>query len=279
MVLMKPGMNPTTASLTDAEIAADIASVARGLGQTALSRSEYIQHGKFSGYHIYDGGRTWGGLCRLAGIAAKTLEPITDDVYFSRLAAAVEQLGRIPKVSERKRFGLNFSKRRYPTLQAFIDRAIEVGRLAAPVAPPRPAPHPIPPAISRSALTSPPKTARPVPPIPLHTRRGKWERTGIDGFPYAPQDELGVVALFGILCSQGRIGWQVLELRGGKGIDITCFDHAMGREIRVELKHTLSRGSWNHKIEDIDYVVCWLNRWPGFPKPVVVLSELLKNEA
>lgn len=42
----------------------------------------------------------------------------------------------------------------------------------------------------------------------------------------------------------------------------------MGREIRVELKHTLSRVSWNHKVEDLDYVVCWENRWPAFQNPL-----------
>jgi hypothetical protein len=115
-----------------------------------------------------------------------------------------------------------------------------------------------------------------VPPIPTHTRRTKWERTGIDGFPYAPQDELGVVALFGILCATGVIPWQILELRGGKGIDTTCFDHATQKEIHVELKHTLSRTGWNHKVEEVDYVVCWRNAWPEFPKPVLVLREYLR---
>jgi len=272
-------MQMQAASPTDADVAADVKRVAGRLGQKALSRSEYLQHGRFSAYQIYDSGRTWGLLCRLAGVAAKTVEPVSDDVYFERLATAVEQLGRTPKVSERKRFGLNFSKRRYPTLQAFIDRAIALGRLPAPAVAPVSAPSFAPSAVvcsnSSSRLTT---AARSVPPIPLDTKRRKWERTGIDGFPYAPQDELGVVALFGILCSQGRIGWQILELRGGKGIDITCFDHTTSREIRVELKHTLYRGSWNHKVNDVDYVVCWLNRWPQFPKPVVVLSELLKNE-
>ena len=106
----------------------------------------------------------------------------------------------------------------------------------------------------------------------------KWERTGVDGFPYAPHDELGVAALFGILCSKGTIGWQILEMRGSKGIDVTCYDEVMEKNIRVELKHTLSKGSWNHKIEDLDFVVCWENRWPDFPKPVLVLSDLIKTK-
>jgi hypothetical protein len=78
-------------------------------------------------------------------------------------------------------------------------------------------------------------------------------------------------------CSKGKIRWQILEMRGGKGIDITCYDEVMDKSIRVELKHTLSKSSWNHRLEDIDFVVCWENRWPDFPKPVLVLSEIIKE--
>lgn len=120
-----------------------------------------------------------------------------------------------------------------------------------------------------------PPAGRPVPPIPRNTKRARWERTGVSGFPYAPQDELGVVALFAILCATGAIGWEIVEMRGGKGIDVTCFDHVMQRELTVELKFLLSRGTWNHRVEDLDHVVCWENRWLDFPKPVVVLNDLL----
>lgn len=119
----------------------------------------------------------------------------------------------------------------------------------------------------------------PVPPIPRKTKRVRWERTGIKGFPYAPQDEESVVTLFAILCSQGRIDWQILDLNRGKGIDATCYDNALHREVQVELKHTLSRGSWNHPIEDIDYVVCWENRWLDFPKPVIELRGLIQDSS
>ena len=116
-----------------------------------------------------------------------------------------------------------------------------------------------------------------VPPIPSQTRRVNWKRTAVECFPYAPQDEQGVVALFAVLCNGGQIERQILDLNGGRGIDATCYDEAMHREIRVELKHTLSRGSWNHSLQDIDYLVCWENRWPDFPKPVIELKALIKE--
>lgn len=272
--------------VSNSDIVADITHVASKLGRRELSRSEYIQHGHFSHYQIYDGGRTWEELCTAAGVSTRKKEYVSDEVYFARLKEAVESLGRYPKTSERKRFGLNFSKRRYPTLRAFIKQAIRLGILRAAL-------EPVSEPLTVEALSDVPfvndptnKTAsvlqnieqgRSVPPIPRQTRRGKWKRTGIEGFPYAPQDEVGVVAVFAILCGQGHIGWQILDLNGGKGIDATCYDHKIASEIQVEFKHTLSRGSWNHPIEDIDYVVCWQNRWPDFPKPVIELRALVEK--
>lgn len=254
-------------------IISDIARVAKQLHKTKLSRAEYMTHGKYSEYQLYDGGQTWGQLCALAGLGSLKVVEVADDEYFDRLHNAVKQLGRLPKVTERKHFGLNMSKRRYPTLRAFYERAAERG------------------VIEKSLLGSvEPKTlgagpriqfapaqgARSVPPIPAHTRRRKWERTGVDGLPYAPQDELGVVALFAVLCAKHILNWSIIDL-SAKGVDARCHDHDAGNEIRVELKYLLSRSSWNHSFEDVDYVVCWENRWPDFPKPVLALRDVLRD--
>lgn len=184
----------------------------------------------------------------MAGVSSMAKEPVPDEVYFRRLEQAIGQLGRLPKTSERKKFGLNFRKGRYPTLAAFIKRAADLGRIPPQLASPPDT------AATKSADQPPPENSirlareepGAVPPIPLLTKRRQWARTALRGFPYAPQDELGVVALFAILCAQGVIAWEILELRGGKGIDATCYDQVMRRELRVELKHTVSRGSWNH---------------------------------
>ncbi|GEM_PF-3205661 len=264
------------------DIVQDVKAVGQKLGRAQgdeLSRSEYLQHGRFSGYWLYDGGQTWDNYCRAAGYVTRKVEPVSDDVYLSRLVKAVKILGRFPKTSERKKFGLNFTRRRFPTLKSFIDYTATLGIL--PNGPHKP---PLPTEPAKSAVGPAPEPDKPsaalsaaaVAPIPAHTRRKNWERTEIGGFPYAPQDELGVVALFGILCAQGKIDWQIVELRGGKGIDATCYDNKTGQHITVELKKTLRRASWNHSIDDIDYLVCWENRWPEFPKPVIALRDLVK---
>jgi hypothetical protein len=196
----------------------DIKNVAEKLGRQRgdeLGRSEYLQNGQFSGYWIYDGGQSWEAYCQAAGFVTKKNEPVSDEVYLSRLVGAVKRLGRFPKTSERKKFGLNFSKRRYPTLKAFIDHAVGLGIVPSPATegttPSQPDNQQVEeyPAVPEPARET--KSA-PVAAIPTHTRRKHWERTEIDGFPYAPQDELGVVALFGILCAQGKIEWQIVEL-------------------------------------------------------------------
>lgn len=105
----------------------DIKAVAKKLGQSVLSRAEYAQKGKFTLYQIYDGGTTWEQYCLAAGFATRKKEAVPDEVYFDRLRKAHGDLGRFPKASERKKFRLNFSKRRYPTLSAFTARAAELG--------------------------------------------------------------------------------------------------------------------------------------------------------
>src|SRR3972149_10024478 len=113
--------------VTTEAIVEDIRRVARTLGRGQLSRTEYIQYGTYSYYDLYDGGRTWEGLCTGAGIQTKRIEPVPDEVDFNRLQDAVSSLGRLPKTSERKRFGLNFKKSRWPTLRSFVEAAIERG--------------------------------------------------------------------------------------------------------------------------------------------------------
>jgi hypothetical protein len=105
----------------------DIKRVAGELGQRLLSRAEYVQKGNFTLYQIYEGGTGWDQYCLAAGITTRKKEPVPDEVYFGRLRKAHESLGRFPKTSERKKFGLNFSKRRYPTLSAFIAQAAKLG--------------------------------------------------------------------------------------------------------------------------------------------------------
>lgn len=273
-------------STLSSEIIEDIKRVASELNRDELSRSEYVQHGRFSVYKIYDGGHTWEEYCDAAGIKTRKKEPVSDEIYFARLKQAKHALGRLPKTNERKQFGLNFSKRRFPTLGAFIDKAISQGIIERQFTTDAELPQPVERSstplsgepVSRSVSTSTQiKQEQAIPPIPKQTTRVKWERIDIDGFPYAPQEEAGVVALFAILCGKSYLKWQILDLRGGKGIDAICYDNETGKEIQVELKYILSRTSWHHSIEDIDYVVCWINRWHDFPKPVIELSRFIQS--
>ena len=265
---------------TEKEVVEDIARVAKELGVTSLSRSQYLQRAKHSEYQIYDGGRKWSELCKAANVTTgANNEPVTDVEYFQRLAEAVEKLGRFPKASERKLHGLNFSKSRYPNLSDFIRTAVSLGHVKDPSGEYAcKGTEPIGPQVEQSPVHIRSRDEpRVIPPIPKSSRRRRWERTDVDGFPYAPQDESGVVALFGILCSQGVLRWQIIDLNSSKGIDCICFDEEAGKEIFVELKFLLTRAGWNHPIDQIDYVVCWENRWVDFPKPVIELRRLLEE--
>ena len=263
---------------TEEEIIEDIARVAKELGVSTLSRSRYLQFARYSSNQIYDGGRTWSGLCGIAALStAANNNPVSDEEYFKRLTEAVEKLGRFPKASERKLYGLNVSKARYRNYSEFIREAVRkgivpdlTGEYTVEEEPPKQsgAAH-IP--VHVESKDQP----RIIPPIPRSSKRTKWERTDIDGFPYAPQDESGVVALFAILCSQGVLRWQIIDLNSSKGIDCVCYDEEAGKEIHVELKYLLTRSGWNHPLNEVHYVVCWENRWPDFPKPVIELKKFV----
>jgi hypothetical protein len=107
----------------------DIRRVAHRLGTKSLARTEYYLHGKYSQYQMYESGNNWTDLCGRAGIVSKTKQTVSDEEHFCNLAKAEETLGRYPRVSERKKFGLNASKRRFPTLAALILESAPSARL------------------------------------------------------------------------------------------------------------------------------------------------------
>lgn len=269
------------------KIVDDIIKVARRLGlvpgKDKFSRAEYLNNGgRFSYYNLYDGGMNWTYYCEKAGYRPKTvIKSISDEVYFKRLRKAIKVLGRRPKTSECKKFGLTFGKKRWPTLGDFIKTATSKGVVKLPNSEKVQRVKKLPNEDKKSSQKEHNNVLsefpRPIPPIPEKTKRKKWERTGIVGFPYVPQDESGVIALFAILCAKGTIPWQIIELNSGKGIDAICYDDQQRREIRVEFKYILSRSNWNHPFDSFDYLVCWENRWPDFPKQVWELKSLIKK--
>lgn len=267
----------------------DLIRVAESLGLKRgerFSRDEYLIHGaKFSKDNIYDGGTDWTYYCKKAGFLTKAKEEVPDAVYYDRLEKAYELLGRLPKTSERKKFGLNFHKRRWATLELFIKEAISIGIIPGLM---KKGKRDIPPPVERKPKSQESQQTknrlpRPIPAIPKISIKKKWpyhwDNLGITGHPYAPQSEADVIALFSILCAEGKIRMQILGLNNSKGIDGICYDEDKKREVRVEFKRNLTRGSWSHPFDSFDYLACWENRWTGepFPKPVIELKSLIKS--
>lgn len=258
------------------EILDDIKKVAGRLGLKSgevFSQRNYLANGgHFSAYQISDGGNTWSDYCKKDGFRPDIKDRVSDEEYWERYQQAITRLGRFPKQSEHKMFGLNVPNNRRAILSEFRGRAISLGLISSPRFGNEECDE-----VNRYDESNEAKEKvqevvdkpfRPIPPIPERTKRKKWERTGVEGYPYAPQDEDGVIALFAILCAKGIIPCQITELNRGKGIDATCYDEMHHKELKVELKHTLSRSSWNYSVDSLDYVVCWENRWRDFPKPV-----------
>ena len=111
---------------TEADIIADMKRVAHPLGigpGQRLGLNQYLQHrAQYTRHQLYDGGNMWEALCSKAGFTTKEKTAVSDNAYFANLARAVKGLGRYPKASERKKYGLNFSKRRYPNLTYLLNK-------------------------------------------------------------------------------------------------------------------------------------------------------------
>jgi len=269
------------------EIIKDIVSVAtknRIRNGETFGRTQYLNDtsSKFSKYELYDNGKDWTYYCSKAGFLTKSKEQKDDDYYFNKLQIALNDLKRFPKVSERKKYNLNFSKRRWATLKDFIEYAIRNGK----VKPPNhfidefdkaESSFSVSKEITYSIVKSVSEAKRMVPPIPQYTKRDKWERTDLEGFPYAPYDESGVIALFAILCSKGILPMQITQLNSSKGIDGIYWDDNKKQEVKFELKFRLSKASWNHPFDSFDVLICWEKRWKDFPKGVIELKEVLSK--
>ena len=279
---------------SECKIVADIQRVAISIDKApgeVFSEGDYRKAGGIvSRYFLSLDGKGWKYYCERAGFRVDARnQSVPAEEYHNRLRQAVGVLGRLPKTSERKKFGLNFPKRRWATLTVFLEDAIAKGIVPDLPSKPNPASDKAvtrskatdrscgPPPISVAPATNDKSRKHPIPPVPRGTRRKSWERTSVEGFPYAPHDESGTVALFAVLCAKGVIPWQILSLNGGKGGDGVCFDERTEKELRIELKFRLSRGSWNHPFDSFDYLVCWENRWADFPKPVFELRKVLSS--
>ncbi len=259
----------------------DMTRVAEQLNVSSLSWRQYWDNGgNYTEGQIFSDGHKWEDLCKELGLDSdRRNKPVTDEEYLRRLKEFYDREGRVPNTSEIRLARLGFGKSRWPTLKAFLAFGVEQGTIPARALkkpyridetgePTRDA------AVTQRPENqdSSPGRERTPPPIPPGSKK-KWQRIDEPGFPYAPTSEAGVVALFAILCSHGKLPFQLVEITGGKGIDSTCWDERSKEHVSLEFKYKLRENSrWNHSIKDLHMVVCWNNEWPGFPKEVIALS-------
>lgn len=269
----------------DERIVKDIKRVAVAMGLCSgdsFSLPEYLMNGgKYTEYSIHDGGSTWFAHCSAAGFATKAVKKVTNNEYFKNLNKAYQTLGRFPKSTELKKFGLLGAKKRWSPIKSFFDEAVKNGKIDGLSVKnissilEKKGDQLVRTLVERKETIQSEET-RPYPAIPRSNKRKKWQRTKVFGFPYAPQEETGLIALFAILCSRRVINWQILDLTS-KGIDAICYIESERKEIMVEFKNILSKAGWNHSFDDLDYLVCWENRWEDFPKPVIEVKKLIAN--
>ena len=99
-------------------------------------------------------------------------------------------------------------------------------------------------------------------------------KSGVDLLlEFEPENELGVVLLFGKLASER---YEVMIREASPGFP-DCIGIHDGKQIRIEFEYK-SRNFSNHghNPRDCDWIVCWIDNWPECPSNIKVI-ELRKE--
>lgn len=261
----------------------DVERIKTRLHLPRLLLREYLEAGgEFSRSQLYSDGHT---LETVGLVPDDANAPVADQEYLRRLKQFIEKNGRLPKSKEKRLAGLNFSRSRWSSLGVFLEYAANEGVIPDALSTRRRSTSRASADLSGQspiAMDAKPTVAvhnRELPPIPKKSKWKKWSRIDEPGFPYEPHDELGVVALFAILCSHGKLPYQLVGATGGKGTDSVCWDEENHRHLNIEFKYVLAKTTWNHPLNDVDVVVCWRSAWPNFTKEVIELSRRYQHGA
>jgi hypothetical protein len=92
----------------------------------------------------------------------------------------------------------------------------------------------------------------------------------------APQNEMGVVFLFGVMARE--LGFVVLKIRPGfpDCIALRRLESGKWQWVRIEFEFESKSFVWHgHDPKECDLIVCWENNWPECPLEVVELKKRL----
>jgi hypothetical protein len=95
----------------------------------------------------------------------------------------------------------------------------------------------------------------------------------------APQNEMGVVFLFGVMARQ--LGFVVLKIRPGfpDCIALRRLESGKWQWVRIEFEFESKSFVWHgHDPKECDLIVCWENNWPECPLEVVELRRAFSTQ-
>lgn len=97
------------------------------------------------------------------------------------------------------------------------------------------------------------------------------------GLVYAPTNEQGVVFLFGKIAHEFGIYIELIRTGYPDCVAKRYIGKAMWEDMKIEFEFKSSDFvRHNHKVEDVDMIVCWEHDWQECPKSIEVLE--LENE-
>ncbi len=249
------------------EIISDLQRVAQLRGRATVTQREYEEHGDFSVNRVVQICGDWNKALQMANCSISH-QTRTNDDCLRGIKTVWDKLGRQPLYVEYRKMAPELGVPCVSTVEARMrswgeallafKRSIETKET--------------PPATETDVCASIPMTRG-----PSKTVHACGEPIGFEGMIYAPVNELGVVALFGMLAKE--LGF-VIECMGSAFPDCAAKrrDPRTGRlnSVLIEIEFRSSNfPKHKHAVDGCAFIVCWEHDWKESPSTIEVIS--LKN--
>ena len=260
------------------ELIAAARSVAARLDVRKLSLAEFLRETGVNTAMVYRHFDSWPALCAAAGIVAKgTAKTDCGDTIFADMRDAFLAEGGIcsqRKFFDRVRYGNKYLRARYGNWRGAL---AAFRRWAANNEPAFPHMDALDAALDPLAAGGRRRPDGPTVPVwPSRGGRPCGTPLGFRAMLFAPINEAGVIALFGMVAAE--LGYRIETVAPGFP-DCTARRHVgAGRweSVRIELEfRSHSFRDHGHDPDGCDVIVCWEHDWPDCPLEVLALREAI----
>ncbi len=260
-------------------LVAAVRAVAERLSVRRLSAAAFERESGISTTSVYSHFQNWRALCEAAGIAAaEVCRRVPEEEVFVAMRNVLQREGRIPTMAEFVHLGpigRSVVRRRFGSWAGAL---AAFRRWAAANAPDFPLMAELDARFGAPPDTRPPyvPTSPALPVWPTADGRQSGAALAFRAMAFAPINEVGVVALFGMAAAE--LGYCIETVTAGFP-DCTARRHIGGGRwegVRIEFEYR-SRAfrEHGHDAAGCDVIVCWEHDWPDCPLEVLALRDAI----